>query len=336
MTTITDSPELVVLDVGHGNAAVLHEGGATLVIDAACRSHVLEYLKARQIASLDLVILSHSDMDHIAGLLAILGAGIGVKLVILNSDPGKDSAIWRDLVFGLEDARTRGELEFKVGLSSGPLHVSELNRCKLEITGPTPALVAIGVGARDRRERKITSNSISACIRVFYENTPVALLAGDIDDIALDAMLDSKQDLRAHILVFPHHGGLPGKADPTAFSKALLAAVEPGSVIFSIGRGKHDTPRPEILDAILAFRKEIYVACTQLSARCSEQPPSTAMSHLSGFSSAGADSNTCCSGSISIDLQSTAISSPGREAHRDFIKQSVPTPLCQRYISACR
>lgn len=330
MTAIKDTPELMILDVGHGNAAVLHEGESTLVIDAACRSYILEYLKARQIASLDLVILSHSDMDHIAGLLAILGAGIGVKIVILNSDPGKDSAIWRDLVFGLEDARTRGELEFKVGLSSGPLDVTGLNRCKLEITGPTPALAAIGVGARDRRERKITSNSISACIRVFYEGTPVALLAGDIDGVALDAMLDSKQDLSAHILVFPHHGGLPGKTDPTVFSRALLSAVEPDSVIFSTGRGKHDTPRPEILDAILAHSKEIYVACTQLSARCSEQPPSSAMSHLSGVSSAGAGSNTCCSGSISIGLQSTAISSPDREAHRDFIRQSVPTPLCRR------
>lgn len=330
MTAITDSPELVVLDVGHGNAAVLHEGGATLVIDAACRSHVLEYLKARQIASLDLVILSHSDQDHIAGLLAILGAGISVKLVILNSDPGKDSAIWRDLVFGLEDARTRGELVFKVGLSSGPLDVTGLNRCKLEITGPTPALAAIGVGARDRRERKITSNSISACIRVFYEDTPVALLAGDIDDVALDAMLNSKQDLSAHILVFPHHGGLPGRADPTVFSKALLSAVEPDSVIFSIGRGKHDTPRPEILDAILAHGKEIYVACTQLSAQCSEKPLSTAMNHLSGLPSAGTGSNMCCSGTISIDFQTAAIAGPKREAHRDFIRQSVPTPLCKR------
>src|SRR3546814_3209881 len=92
------------------------------------------------------------------------------------------------------------------------------------------------------------------------------LLAGDMDDSSLDQALAAGVDLSANVLVFRHHGGLPGGSDPAAFAMTLLDAVKPRSVIFSNGKGRHDNPRPEIIAPLREWGCTI--ACTQLSERC--------------------------------------------------------------------
>lgn len=327
---ITSMYELVILDVGHGNAALVHEDSATLLVDTAIGSHVLEYLRRRSITAIDVVVLSHADQDHIGGLIGILNAGIRVGSVRLNADAEKASETWRDLVFSLEDARQNGDLEFSVGLSSGPLRVAGFRLCQSEIVSPTPAIAALGVGACDRAGRKITSNSISACIRVLFEKRPVALLASDVDEIALDEVLASGANLDAPVLVFPHHGGLPGVADPATFAGRLLNAVQPATVVFSIGRAKHENPRPEIVSTILKLHPDAHVACTQLSTRCAEVVPATVPNNgVRSVFSAGAAKNICCAGSLIVDLRTSRIAPRILEAHSNFISSAAKTPLCR-------
>lgn len=330
VTTTQDSPELVILDVGHGNATIVHEGKATLVVDVACKSaYVLEYLLQRSIDTIDQVILSHSDQDHIGGLVGLICAGVNVKKVQLNADGDKASIAWADLIVALEDARRRNELVFDVGISSGTIIIDGFQRCEIEVAGPTPEIAAFGVGGKDRHGRKISSNSISACLRIIFDKAPVALLTGDIDDVALSAMLEANQTLLAPILVFPHHGGLPGKTDPVEFTERLLNAVKPKSVVFSIGRGVHDNPRPEIVKAITSYQTAPYVTCTQLANRCSEQTGTADYPHLSDLFAAGRSAKSCCSGSVSINLKDLDIAQVRKDAHGSFIQKNIPTPLCQ-------
>ena len=325
---VAGTAELVILDVGHGNAAVIHENSTSVLIDAAAGSHVLEYLRRRAITELRLVVLSHSDQDHIAGLIALLGQEYESTPFRLNADSEKGSQLWRDLIFSLEDARLAGSLAFDVGLSSGPLPVDRFRACRLEILGPTPLLAAPGAGGKDRQERKITSNSISACIRVLYAEKPVVILTGDMDQIALDELIHASAVLTAPVLVFPHHGGLAGEGEPVEFTTKLLRSVVPDTVVFSIGRHKHDNPRPEIVSAILAANARVHVACTQLSKRCSDVQMSTQLQHLSTAFSAGASKNLCCAGTIVVDLVRPGIAPEVKAAHVMFVKEFVPTPLC--------
>ena len=69
----------------------------------------------------------------------------------------------------------------------GPVHV--------EILAPGPYLALKGPGSADRRNRAITSNSISAVIRLSSGGKPILLLAGDIDQVGFENMLDDSQDL---------------------------------------------------------------------------------------------------------------------------------------------
>lgn len=319
--------DMVILDVGHGNAAIVHEGGTTVLIDTALRSHVLEYLQQQQISTLDLVVLSHADQDHIGGLVGILASGIRVKKIKLNADSQKETQEWRDLIFEIDQRDRNGELIFEVGMTSGPLIVEGLNKYGLEVLMPTTALAALGVGARDRFGNLITSNSISGCMRVSFETRAVALFAGDMDAVSLAEAIHTSRDLIAPVLVFPHHGGLPGNIDPTAFATTLINLVKPRCVVFSIGRNKHENPRPEILEAIRNVDSTIKIACTQLSKTCSKVV-SEDESHLSGIFSAGSASKACCAGSMVIDPVPAEITRPTRELHTKFIN-NFPSAMCR-------
>lgn len=248
----------------------------------------------------------------------ILGGAIGVI---------RDT--WRDLIFSLEDARRKGDLNFSVGLTSGLLPVEGFASCRSEIVAPTPGLAALGAGANDRKGRKITSNSISACIRLLFDDRPVAILTGDMDEIALDEALDAKADMQAPVLVFPHHGGLSGTGDPGEFVARLLDAVKPETVVFSVGRAKYDNPRPEIVSAVTQFNAKVHIACTQLSTNCAETLFSGTHKHPSTVFSAGAAKNTCCAGSIVVDLKTSGLALGTQAAHVNFVKDFVQTPLCR-------
>ncbi len=82
-------PSLIVLDVGHGNAAVLLDKGV-IVIDAGKGGMVLDFLKSAGISVVDVLLISHADSDHIRNAPdLLLDDEIDVRLVCFNSDAGK-------------------------------------------------------------------------------------------------------------------------------------------------------------------------------------------------------------------------------------------------------
>lgn len=326
----TISARLVVLDVGHGNAALLHENDVTVLIDAASRSHVLEYLKEQAISSIDLVIISHSDQDHIGGLIGLLNNGIKIGKVRVNSDADKSSEAWRDLVFALEDARRAGSLLFEVGLSVGPIAIHGLVRSSAEIIAPSPGLAALGAGAHSKCGRRITSNSISASVKISFDQKPVALLTGDMDCVALDDAAEAGADLAAPLLIFPHHGGLPGEGAPQKFAEKLIKLVKPSFVIFSLGRAPHENPQPDIIEVVRS--SGAYIACTQLSKRCSKLIPTEVANAVNRVYSAGTTTNSCCAGSMVFNLECAHTGFLTHTSHISFVKDFIKEALCSKNI----
>lgn len=312
------SASLTILDVGHGNSAVVRDGGSTLIVDAGGRSDLLEFLVENEISSIDLVLISHSDADHIGGLVGLLTAGIKIGCVRVNSDAEKNSEAWRDLVIALEDARRRGDLLFQVGISAGPVKVNGFSKCSIEVIAPTPEIIAFGAGGRDRRGRRITSNTISAAIRLDFEGRSAALLTGDMDEISLDSCIDANVELASPILVFPHHGGLPGGTNATEFAATLMARTQPNRVIFSIGRNKFENPRREVVEIVK--KAGAYIACTQLSKHCLEDISQFSSEKVSTSYSAGAMRGHCCAGTIHIDLEAATLFTTHSE-HITFVSK---------------
>lgn len=185
---------------------------------------------------------------------------------------------------------------------------------------------------------KLDANSMSAVVLIEHNGNKICLLAADSGRHSLDIMLGENRDLRAQILVFPHHGGhTGGPADNRSFAKDLVSAVQPKLVLFSLGRGSHGTPRPEIVagtqEAISA--QQPYIACTQLSKNCADALPSQTdrklLKHSEGFSK-----NHCCAGTITIPLSDDGIKLAMMELsehHGKFVTSEIPKALCRRQIA---
>ncbi len=329
----TISPNLTILDVGHGQSVVLQDARGTVIFDAGSGSTLLEFLHDSAITEIDAVIISHADADHLSGLLSLLtSATVQVRHVFLNSDATKDSDIWEDLRYAISDATTRASMNVTVGVTTTTsAHEFVRGDLEIEILYPAPALAMAGPGGSDLKGRKLNSNSLSIVARVSYQSTSRLLLTGDLDAVGLENLLDDLSSLQSEVLVFPHHGGRPSRADPAKFASSLSQAVEPNMIVFSIGRGKYQTPRPEIVAGIRSALPEVTIACTQLSANCASSIPQAPPTHLASIAARGRANHSCCAGSIRMFLEADAIHyMPAFQQHQSFISAHAPFALCRR------
>ena len=259
-------PSLYVLDVGHGNSTVLKDTAGTIVVDAGPKSGLLDFLISHEIYEIDVLLLSHADMDHIGGAIALLMSDeIEIKKVCLNSDSTKGSTVWNDLLYALYNSHKSGELEFEPALTthlSGKLNQGMVN---VEIMAPNQYIVSKGPGSTDNKGRKLTTNSISAVIRLSCEQNHVALLPGDIDQIGLDNLFQDHDDARAWILVYPHHGGKSGVGDVREFANNLSKKVQPRIVVFSIRENIKDFPNRDVIESIEQALDEVSMLTTRSS-----------------------------------------------------------------------
>lgn len=336
MGTKVTSPSLLVLDVGHGSCVVLESDEELTLIDTGAGATVLEHLRAIDRTTIDLVLLSHADQDHVGALVNLLADELfSVHKVWLNSDAFKGSALWESLAYELDaqdrTAKTRVELGIREGQSfeSGPFRV--------EIMAPRLRLVELGAGNSDREGRRLESNSLSIVCRISVGQQPLALVPGDLDETGLSHLLDKSPppDLTAPILVFPHHGGHVSRASNASrnaeFAAQFVELVKPSTIVFSIGRGQHGTPRAEIVSAIRSVAPDVNILCTELSRLCAADLLGAKDSvHLLKAVARGRNLGACCAGTIIIDQgQDGWRVRPDRQMHQAFISTNALTSLCR-------
>lgn len=321
---------LVILDVGHGNCAVLHSQGSVCVIDAGPGTTLLEYLDAEQIAAVDLVLLSHADQDHIGGLLGLLTSGtVTVKQVFLNTDSEKRTRVWETLVAELGRHWEDGTTFFQPSLSAQQPAFT-VGKATVEVLGPSPTMAALGPGQKMPSGERITSNAVSAVLRVSYDGKPVGLLAADMDAVGLSDIVTraTPPSMRSPLIVFPHHGGGTG-TNATSFTRDLIAAVQPDTVAFSVGRGRFNNPQPEIVQTVRSTRPNARIVCTQLASHCSSSTPSKAPNHLAPTFANGRRKNFCCAGSLVVEFGRRRLTLfPDQRQHIEFIKAHASSPMC--------
>jgi competence protein ComEC len=324
-------PTLWVLDVGHGNAAVLIDD-TVVVIDAGPGTTLLEFLSREGITKIGVVLMSHADEDHIKGLVSLLESEtVAIETVRVNSDASKGSPTWNDLAYLLDEKNRTGKLRFEVGLTTSQTGKFNTAGIEIEVLAPSPGLAAKGPGSRDHKRRELTSNSMSAVVRLSKHGKPLVLLPGDIDETGLRNLVEMGQDISAPVAVFPHHGGGAANAHLERFSAEFCRATGARKLIFSIGRGRYATPRPEIIQAARKELPKVRILCTQLSENCASQLPETDPAHLSDRPARGREFRRCCAGSINVGLtgeQPKVL--PLAHGHLEFIAKSAPSALCMK------
>lgn len=329
------SAELTILDVGHGNCAVATDNDGVVIFDAATGNTLVEFLEERGLTEIEAVLISHADADHIGGVLPLLlHSSIYVRRIYLNPDVSKTTAIWQDFRHALADARKRKGTEVQTQLTTTSSKELTRGEVGIEILAPTPEIAASGSGGQDLKGRPLTPNSMSVAVRIMTGDLPQVLFLGDLDEVGLENLLVESPRPKARVLVFPHHGGLPGRTDAFQFARRLCELVEPEMVIFSIGRGKHGTPHPEIVRGVLSASPQAHIACTQLSERCAGSLPPSPSHHLNDRPARGRLKNSCCAGTIVVRLAKSIEYTPEASEHRAFVMTEAPTALCLKENSS--
>ena len=233
----TERPHGVLLDVGHGNAAVFIDGDVAVVVDAGSGDLVVDTLERHGVREVAALVISHRHHDHTSELASILSnQELCVRRLFANADPGRTptSAFESQLRGALNDSWKRNGTEYhqaNVTLSS----LMSTRRLKVEVLSPDLDLAVTGVGAPTESGGTVHPHALAVVLRVALKQGRSVLLGADLDHGGFRRMIDDPHlDLSADLLVYPHHGGLSGAGTATAeqrFATDLAVAV-PKTALF--------------------------------------------------------------------------------------------------------
>lgn len=210
--------EVVALDVGQGSAVLVRTAAHSLLFDTGPRYSATSDAGQRIVVPvlramgerLDAVVVSHSDIDHAGGAAAVEAVWPQARwLSSFDEDPARRCLAgqgweWDGVVF--------------------------------EMLHPTPAhFDAQGRG-------RLSSNAMSCTLRVSNARES-AWLSGDLDAERETRLALAQPELRASLLIAPHHGS------KTSSSPVLLNTLRPNWVMVQAGyRNRFGHPAELVLD----------------------------------------------------------------------------------------
>lgn len=223
--------EVVALDVGQGTAVLVRTHRHLLVYDAGPRFSrdsdagerlVLPALRSRGERRIDVLMLSHRDVDHVGGAAALL----------------RERTVG-SLVSSLEPVHPLRALAGERAVPTRPCRAGDTWRwdgVRFEVLHPDAE-----VGAPPLR-----ANTVSCVLRIGPDRLPggpSVLLTGDIEreqELALVAR--HGRDLASEVVLVPHHGSR------TSSSPEFLQAVSPRFAVVQAGyQSRFGHPAPDVL-----------------------------------------------------------------------------------------
>lgn len=234
------------LDVGQGDCTIIQTENGNMMIDAGNNSWgetVVDVLEERGIGSLDYLILTHPDADHIGGADNVLRE-IQVEKVLMP-DVQNDTITYQEV----EDLITAEQIPVEHPYA-GAEYV--LGDAVFTVLCPEEN----GVSAEDL-------NASSVGIKLVHgENSFV--MCGDAEEQAENAMAERFGDgLECDVLKCGHHGS------STATTAEFLAAADPTWAVISCGKdNSYGHPHAEVLAALDDADVQVYRTDRQGTITC--------------------------------------------------------------------
>lgn len=230
-----DNAELIFFDVGQGDSVLIKLPNRTeILVDAGGtpfssfdvgKRTVVPALKALGIDELELVIASHSDADHIEGLISVLEEMPVLQLAVGTWD--EDKPLFQRLI---ETARAKNVSIIQVAKGQ----ILYLDDASLEILNPP-------------RKAFEDANDNSIAFVLNYKNEAKAVLMGDLPIYVEEQLAFPDVD----IVMAGHHGS------KTSTSDGLLKATKPETLVFSYGRNNFGHPHGVIIKTAEALGIEV-------------------------------------------------------------------------------
>lgn len=226
-----DGVHLVFLQVGQGDSTLLTSGEWTMLVDVGVKSDgfdagerlVAPALRGRGIRTIDCLVLTHPDLDHIGGLGG-LASRVRIGRVIVSRAFRNDPA----MLDALSEARiSPSQVEWVEGVLN-----AKIGDLDVEIVAPP---WYSGVAA----------NEASLFVRV-DSGAGSVMMTGDANS-SIEELMAADYDFDVQILKAGHHGS------KTSTSTAWLEETTPEFVVASCGRrNNYGHPNPAVIERVNA------------------------------------------------------------------------------------
>jgi competence protein ComEC len=211
----TDRGDMILVETPEGRTALI-DGGRDVDGAVQALGDALPFWER----NVDVMVLTHSDADHVGGLIEVLGRyDVGA---VIDTTASTDTDVF-------EEWRRR------LSLRVGP--VVESRAGMVVDLGSGVTLETIWAGTPELSE----TNAASTVMMLRYGKVSM-LLTGDIPQSVESRLLDGDATLAADLLKAPHHGS------DSSSSVAFLEAVAPSIIVVSVGeRNPFGHPDDDVL-----------------------------------------------------------------------------------------
>lgn len=228
LRTLPGPLRVVALDVGQGDAIFIETPyHQQMLIDGGPSNAVLDRLgRAMPFGdrSLDVVVLTHPDADHLTGVIGVL-QHYHVGLIVATGVPGS-SATYAAFTKTL---RTQHVPERLVQAGDA-----------LTFTGGIAFTIFAPTAERLRTEKQANNTSIIG--RLSYRDFSM-LFPGDVEATVERELLANHTPLASTVFKVPHHGS------HTSSTEAFLLAVHPELAVISVGKdNRFGHPHGDVLE----------------------------------------------------------------------------------------
>ena len=236
--------ELAILDVGQGDAIVIHSApDRTMIIDTGLRfggkdigkDVLVPYLQTMNYGKVDLLVLTHPHNDHIGGAQSLI-ENIQVDKILMP-DVEYESYGYQVLLKTIDslDISRRTLFTGEIDSSLKPIY--------LRVLGPR---------SYDKPSQPSNINNTSIVLQLFYGESTI-LLTGDAE---VEMEVEQKPFgplLHSDIIKAPHHGS------KTSSSQQYLHEVDPDIALISLGdKNKFRHPSPITMKRYKARNVDIF------------------------------------------------------------------------------
>lgn len=224
------------LDVGQGDAIFIESPtGKQVLIDGGRGKAVMRELGAVMPffdRSIDILIATHPDQDHIGGLPFVLDA-YEVDYV-MRSGANKDTAVFNELTQKVVEAGA----EAAVGRRGMVVHLG--SGVHLDIVYPVDALSS-------------DTNDASIVARLVYGESEVMLTGDASVGVEYQLVAQDGERLASDILKVGHHGS------DTSSAQSFVGFVNPEIAVISAGAdNRYGHPHQSVLETLQFFETDIY------------------------------------------------------------------------------
>jgi len=225
--------EVSFLDVGQGDAAfVVAPGGQQVLIDGGPDNSILEKLGRLMPfwdRTIDLIILSHPEKDHISGLIEVLKR---YKVEnILWTGVVRDTPEYREWLAGIKKEGAK----IIIAQAGQNLKIGEL---AIDVLSPLENMAG--------QELKDSNDSSVVAKLIFGKDS--FLFTGDISEKVEASLAQNLSEISANVLKVSHHGSKYSSGDQ------FLAKVLPQTAVIEVGKdNSYGHPTQDTLDRLAKY-----------------------------------------------------------------------------------